>query len=588
MEPSSAATLGYFNSVSESGGVAQFPSPILYNGALYQVMQLGGLFSTPAVAIFVYRSTDKGATWVPVDAAHGPVYSGAAGADFDGTGGAFFDGAHTIIVAFTPSGSAVGATLGPINLQNFDLSTGTWGAAYGTSGAPTCYQIGQAFQRPDTSILVFYADTRSGLKLVGQKAAVYAAGVWSTFAVDTNVGGGYTAEGGQIAAAMDATGRIHLFGIADNGPGILSQEVYYQAVNTDNSLGSSAVVLSPAALSKSQIAISGSSIVLGIFDNSSSPQVPLMAIGTGLAAPTFHTYGRAVFDPGAPAATNLNPPKFVVDGTGWYAAYQCSIGGIGAIRLLGNSTLANPASGWTGITAFLSSNPAFSALDALALSRQNGNTFAVALGLPAGFNQPTLYWFGAFTPLPIAGLSAPGGGAGGGRFKCCTPGYTYQQMRMADALRQSVQRRDEWPYEHVFPAPVSEVVEVFGSAATLAAGTLTPILTYLVPAGLRFFLTALLCDFLGASFNPGDALWTVDENFTVPSLQGSYVEGLIQWPVPAGSFAKGRRWKLPRAYEFAPLSVVRSTAVNVNLGVGAPNTYVSGFFGYLVPSAKGD
>ena len=158
---------------------------------------------------------------------------------------------------------------------------------------------------------------------------------------------------------------------------------------------------------------------------------------------------------------------------------------------------------------------------------------------------------------------------------------------MAEVLRQTLKRKQAWPYEHIFPPRDSIEVNQIATTPTLGVGILTPILTYTVPMGLKFYLTAVLMDFLGAVFHPGDALWTVDRDFSIASVQGAYVQGFIQVPVPLGSFAVGRRWELPRAYEFGPLETVRSTAYNVNLGVGSPNDYVSGFFGYLVPSTKG-
>ena len=91
-------------------------------------------------------------------------------------------------------------------------------------------------------------------------------------------------------------------------------------------------------------------------------------------------------------------------------------------------------------------------------------------------------------------------------------------------------------------------------------------------------------DFTGAAFNPGDALWTVDRNAFPGSSQGTYVQGLIQIPVPEGSFIRRKQWRFYRAYEFGPNEVIRSTVTNVNLGVGSPNTFISGFFGYLVPT----
>lgn len=181
----------------------------------------------------------------------------------------------------------------------------------------------------------------------------------------------------------------------------------------------------------------------------------------------------------------------------------------------------------------------------------------------------------------LAGLSP--GGAGAGRFKCCTGGAQSQWAKQAELVRRRKNLESAWPYEHIFPPGTSTEVNQLSTAVSGTVGTLVPVLSYTVPLGLRFFLLAILQDFAGAAFNPGDALWTVDRNAFGGSLQGSYVQGLIQVAVPLGSFVHGKRWLFPRAYEFGPNEVVRSTVTNVNLGVGAPNTFVSGFFGYLVP-----
>ena len=117
----------------------------------------------------------------------------------------------------------------------------------------------------------------------------------------------------------------------------------------------------------------------------------------------------------------------------------------------------------------------------------------------------------------------------------------------------------------------------------------TAVLQYLVPEGFRFYLEAILQDFEGASIDVANALWTIDRDAQIANVQAAPVQGFSQIPIPLGSFAHGKRWELPRAYEFGALTLLRSTVVNQTLGVGLPNSFVSGFFGYLVPtvSAKG-
>jgi hypothetical protein len=186
-------------------------------------------------------------------------------------------------------------------------------------------------------------------------------------------------------------------------------------------------------------------------------------------------------------------------------------------------------------------------------------------------------------PGPVSsGSSFLPGGAGGGRFKCCTSPHKFQGVRMAEVLRQTLKDRADWPYVHEFPPVGSIPVDFIADIPSPAVGVKTPVLVYQVPSGFRFFLAALLQDFNNA-FNPGDALWTVDRNANPANTQGMSVQGLINVPVPLRRLLDGYGWELPRTYEFGPLDVVRSTVVNVNLGVGAPNFFTSGFFGYLVP-----
>jgi hypothetical protein len=98
-------------------------------------------------------------------------------------------------------------------------------------------------------------------------------------------------------------------------------------------------------------------------------------------------------------------------------------------------------------------------------------------------------------------------------------------------------------------------------------------------------LRAIIQAFVGGAFLPGDATWTIDRNTPVgiPNLQGQPEQGLINVPVPIGSFAPFAPDRFERCYEFEELDDVRSKATNVNLGVGSPNFFTSGFFGYLVP-----
>lgn len=163
-------------------------------------------------------------------------------------------------------------------------------------------------------------------------------------------------------------------------------------------------------------------------------------------------------------------------------------------------------------------------------------------------------------------------------------------VRASDAYRLAVQeRRDQWPYVHIYPPPNAIDVNVIGTAVTQAIGApAIAVLTYQVNAGKRFYLQAVLLGAqldLGAVFVPGAALFTVDRNSPLGIADSQYMpeHGLVNVPVPLGSVVNGP-WKLQRAREFGPLDYIRIKATNVALSEGAPNWYVCGLFGYELPT----
>lgn len=156
--------------------------------------------------------------------------------------------------------------------------------------------------------------------------------------------------------------------------------------------------------------------------------------------------------------------------------------------------------------------------------------------------------------------------------------------RMARAAQRLAddRAREQWPYVHVYPPPSSIPIHQIDFVAAPVAGDSAVVLAYTVPEGFAFFLRSILQVFSGGNIIAGDATWTVRINTVdaVSDAQAMPVQGLIDVPVPLGSISSGNQWPFARAYEFAPLDVVESVVTNVNLGAG---TFVSGFFGYLVP-----
>lgn len=144
-----------------------------------------------------------------------------------------------------------------------------------------------------------------------------------------------------------------------------------------------------------------------------------------------------------------------------------------------------------------------------------------------------------------------------------------------------------WPvYAGSFPD--SLVVNQIAYAAVPAQGSSVVVLAYTVPTGNRFIMSSMWQCYsggIGTAFNPGDTLWTVDtNNASATDYQGNFVQGLVQVPVPLGSWQYGVKHWFDRPYEFEALDLIQSHAFNVNLTAGAPNLYVSGFFGLLVPT----
>lgn len=77
---------------------------------------------TPSISMF--KSTDHGATWARIDEANAPSNAG-------GIAGTGINQGTIVTVCFHAQSLAA-----PLSLIDFDLSTDTWGAVYGTAGAP--------------------------------------------------------------------------------------------------------------------------------------------------------------------------------------------------------------------------------------------------------------------------------------------------------------------------------------------------------------------------------------------------------------------------------------------------------------------
>jgi hypothetical protein len=161
-------------------------------------------------------------------------------------------------------------------------------------------------------------------------------------------------------------------------------------------------------------------------------------------------------------------------------------------------------------------------------------------------------------------------------------------VRSATELQRAIQnRRDAWPYPHVYPPPNSKDVFVIGTATVpVAPASLTvTVLTYQVQSGKRFYQSGVIFGYVGGSFVPGDAKFTEDRNSALGSSNKQFLpeHGLINVPVLLGGQVNGsyvEPFVFARTREFEPLDVIRIKATNVNLGGGS---FVAGIFGWELP-----
>jgi hypothetical protein len=114
-------------------------------------------------------------------------------------------------------------------------------------------------------------------------------------------------------------------------------------------------------------------------------------------------------------------------------------------------------------------------------------------------------------------------------------------IRAAEALRVEVEKRNDWPFDWVYPPPNSDRVTAIGNALSPLAGVGNQIsvVSYTVPSGYQMCLAAVVLAYTGGAFGLADMNWTVDKNtpLGIPALQSSIVQGLASVPIPLGSIS---------------------------------------------------
>jgi hypothetical protein len=347
------ATVGM--SCGPQGAGAQ-AAPLLYNGVLYAAMQTGGSAVAPR-EIWVMFSTDSGVTWTVADQANSPESGTVVSPNM---GGVVFDGSHSLIFAYNNVDPPPGS---PIQLQNFDLDTQTWGVVYGVATAPTSSQVSAIYLRSDGSLIVFFNRAVIAGVVVGVTAAVFSGGVWgAAFNCDTNVAGGQTANA-DIASCYDPnSGTVHFF--VPTLDGAFTHRTLYQQVLSDNSLGVfqtfTAADFGQLVFGENNPIIVGTRLLWGV--PSVGNDYATLLSGTPLAAPTFTLMPSPGVDPqgpGGPASIQY-APCLVFDGATISGAYVVTTAtGNRQVRVVQSAAPASPFTGWSGSLAFDKPDPLF-------------------------------------------------------------------------------------------------------------------------------------------------------------------------------------------------------------------------------------
>jgi hypothetical protein len=306
---------------NQVGGAAVNYVPFIYNSRAYMLTQLGSAVTN---LIRVFKSALDCGSWTLLDGANSPHLIGGLTL----VGSSVFDGNHTVTVAYK-----IAAGPGALIFRDFDLSTETWGADYGTVGSPTVRTINQTFLRSNGSKVVLHntAPNPGGLS-----ASIFAGGVWSTtYNVDTNA---TNFPNGSSAAVMDANDIIHIF------MRTAGQNATYQQILANDTLGQfnnfTSADFGVKSWQMTNPIIVGANLIFGVVDPTSVFSAVL--VGTPVAAPVFTLSGD--IDPdGNFDYPNGNFPSLAYDGA---TIYGVNIPTAGALRVGRTTNLTAPGSDW--------------------------------------------------------------------------------------------------------------------------------------------------------------------------------------------------------------------------------------------------
>jgi hypothetical protein len=251
-------------------------------------------------AIKVYVSSNGGSTWTLSD--HITI-TGTLALNGGGFYGVYWDGASPAATVCYPPASQL--ALSPLQFVDFNFSTGTFGAAYGTGG-PSTTGCSALVKRADGSLVAFYTTSSNTVLNV----AVYASGVWgapqtvSSFFTGghtlqrQNAGGVYAGNSWMELVFDPILQTCHIF-LSDNTP-----NTYYLSFSSANVLGSPHTFPTYGGneIWIGQGVVSGGKLIVSAagYDPTGTFPIPIVLYGSPSSAPVW-TIDTAV-DPGAIAA----------------------------------------------------------------------------------------------------------------------------------------------------------------------------------------------------------------------------------------------------------------------------------------------
>lgn len=361
VDPVTDGTMEYL----PAGTPRQILGPVLFNGAIYMPLVVPNPITIGGPSTFqIFQSLDGGKTWTGLNNTGAPNATTNMQAGYDGNG--------NFIIAFSTAGYG---SNGSINLQNFSLLTGTWGAVYGTASPPTTQDVGGVFVRPDGSIAVIHNPSTSGAGTVsGMSVSIYSGGAWTT-TFDAGVAiqslSGYelhTTIVTWMGATVDTAGNLHLFFQVEGGTPAASWNgrVFYQLVEPSNALGTFADFATPTtggvigSVVNANPTVVNDQILLGIVDVSAGvggKQFPSALVGSPLSAPVFFSIPAPGMDPNTfdlLECSNNVAPVIAFDGQTVFALYAADNGSFTAskLRLCYNNSPNSLLSGWGSIEIY--------------------------------------------------------------------------------------------------------------------------------------------------------------------------------------------------------------------------------------------